>query len=98
MGKSLVLMVVLGTAGALAGGNTAQYICAKGTRVQATYTGQQARVTVGGKVLQMTTARSASGARYVGDGYTWWTKGPNADLYRGTDPATLTRLDSCRER
>lgn len=40
MGKPLVLMLVLGAVGALAGSNTAQYTCAKGTRAQAAYTGQ----------------------------------------------------------
>ncbi len=42
-------------------------------------------VSFDGKVIPMTREVSASGARYIGEGYQWWTKGYDA---------TLTKLDA----
>jgi membrane-bound inhibitor of C-type lysozyme len=76
----------------------AKYACTNGSRVQATYNGDKARLVLNGRVYLMTQAMSASGVRYIGGGYTWWTKGDKADLYRGTNLNTMKSLDSCRER
>jgi membrane-bound inhibitor of C-type lysozyme len=76
----------------------AKYACTNGSKVQATYNGNKARLVLNGRVYLMTQALSASGVRYIGGGYTWWTKGDKADLYRGTNLNTMKSLDSCRER
>ncbi len=76
----------------------AKYTCTNGSRVQATYNGNKARLVLNGRVYLMTQAVSASGVRYIGGNYTWWTKGDKADLYRGTNLNTMKSLDSCRER
>lgn len=78
-------------------GLSVRYVCTGNARIQATYAGQHARVVVDGQVLEMTTGLSASGARYVGGGYTWWTKGHTAELYRGEDPGQLTSLRRCQQ-
>jgi membrane-bound inhibitor of C-type lysozyme len=77
---------------------SAKYTCTQGSKVQATYNGNRARLVLNGRVYLMTQAISASGVRYIGGGYTWWTKGDKADLYRGTNLNTMKSLDSCRER
>jgi membrane-bound inhibitor of C-type lysozyme len=46
----------------------------------------------------MSQAASASGVRYIGGGYTWWTKGNKADLYWGLNLRTMKSVDSCTER
>lgn len=78
-------------------GQTVRYICAGNVRIQATYAGQHARVAVGGRALEMKTGLSASGARYVGGGYTWWTKGHTAELYRGENPGKLVSVRQCQQ-
>jgi membrane-bound inhibitor of C-type lysozyme len=75
-----------------------KYTCAKGTNVQATYNGNRARVVVNGRIYLMTQAISASGVRYIGGGYTWWSKGNKADLYWGLNLRTMKSVDSCTER
>lgn len=94
-----LLLVLVSSFPAQAGGGgpaVVRYVCEGGTRLEATYTGQRASVVVNGREVEMTVQPSASGARYVGGGRTWWTKGDAADLYRGTLPGALTALDSCR--
>ncbi|WP_205763563.1 META domain-containing protein [Pseudopontixanthobacter vadosimaris] len=52
------------------------YRCTDGTMVQASYpTTETARLTRDGRTIDMNIAVSASGARYVGGGMQWWTKG-----------------------
>ncbi|SEJ42643.1 MliC family protein [Frateuria terrea] len=52
------------------------YHCADGRVVQAGYEGtDRAVLAVDGATHRLTIALSASGARYVGDGWQWWTKG-----------------------
>jgi membrane-bound inhibitor of C-type lysozyme len=51
------------------------YRCDDGRRVWAAYTGEQATLKIAGRTYHLATAMSASGARYVGDGLQWWTKG-----------------------
>jgi len=43
--------------------------------VVARYDGNRAVVEIGGVFHTLNIARSGSGARYVGDGLQWWTKG-----------------------
>ncbi|MFM0035223.1 MliC family protein [Paraburkholderia strydomiana] len=65
---------------------THKYTCATGKILQVTYwntaNGQSfALVPVNGKPLLFVNTMSASGAKYQAGSYTWWTKGPRADLY-----------------
>jgi membrane-bound inhibitor of C-type lysozyme len=53
-----------------------RYSCADGSTVEARYpTPETAQIVTAGKTVDMTIAQSASGARYVGGGWQWWTKG-----------------------
>lgn len=52
------------------------YTCADGRVVQATYPDtEHAQITLDGQSHHLRIARSASGARYVGDHWQWWSKG-----------------------
>jgi membrane-bound inhibitor of C-type lysozyme len=68
---------------------THKYTCATGKILQVTYwntaNGQSfALVPVKGKSLLFVNTLSGSGAKYQAGSYTWWTKGPRADLYDAT--------------
>ncbi len=53
-----------------------RYVCEDGSTVEARYpTPDGARIGYQGRTIDMTIARSASGARYVGGGWEWWTRG-----------------------
>lgn len=59
-----------------AGGTLVRYTCEDRTTVDAHYpTVDTARLRHSGRTIELTRAISASGARYVGDGWEWWTKG-----------------------
>ena len=65
---------------------THKYTCATGKILHVTYwntaNGQSfALVPVKGKQLLFVNTIAASGAKYQAGSYTWWTKGPRADLY-----------------
>lgn len=65
---------------------THKYTCATGKNLNVTYwntsNGQGfALVPVKGKPLLFVDVMSGSGAKYQAGSYTWWTKGPRADLY-----------------
>jgi membrane-bound inhibitor of C-type lysozyme len=65
---------------------THKYTCATGRILQVTYwntsNGQSfALVPVKGRQLLFVNTMSGSGAKYQAGSYTWWTKGPRADLY-----------------
>ena len=69
---------------------TNKYTCATGKILQVTYwntaNGQSfALVPVKGKHLLFVNTMAASGAKYQAGSYTWWTKGPRADLYDAMD-------------
>lgn len=69
--------------------HTFSYTCADGKTFKVTYlnakNGQSfAIVPVGGQSLLFVSTIAASGVRYQADRYTWWTKGPRADLYDAT--------------
>lgn len=69
--------------------HTFSYTCANGKTFKVTYlnatNGQSfALVPVQGRSLLFVETLAASGAKYQADRYTWWTKGPRADLYDAT--------------
>jgi membrane-bound inhibitor of C-type lysozyme len=66
--------------------HTQKYTCARGRTLNVTYlsatNGQSfAVVPVNGKQMLFVNTISGSGVRYQASSYTWWTKGPRADLY-----------------
>ena len=66
--------------------HTFSYTCAQGKTFKVTYlnakNGQSfALVPVAGRNLLFVATIAASGVKYQADRYTWWTKGPGADLY-----------------
>ena len=68
---------------------THKYTCATGKILQVTYwnavNGQSfALVPVKGRSMLFVNTLSGSGAKYQAGSYTWWTKGPRADLYDAT--------------
>ncbi|MFT4253082.1 MAG: MliC family protein [Caulobacter sp.] len=63
------------------------YACADGTALKARYPDDKtAVVEYGGKTRTLTVAMSASGARYVGEGLQWWTKGMTDGLVSELKP------------
>ena len=65
----------LGGGGAL-GENPLTYRCEDGRTLRAAYPDSETAILeVAGGTHRLSVARSASGARYVGDGWQWWTKG-----------------------
>lgn len=75
-----------------------RYVCSDGSVVEARYPdAQSARITYMGYSISMRIAMSASGARYVGGGWQWWTKGMKqgylAPLKPGEDIASAPNLD-----
>jgi membrane-bound inhibitor of C-type lysozyme len=65
---------------------TTRYDCKDGKSVSVQYTNTRNRqsfaaLTVDGRKLLFVNVIAGSGARYVADQYTWWTKGPQANLY-----------------
>ena len=68
---------------------TFRYACEGGETFEVSYwntaNGQSfALVPVKGRRLLFVNTIAGSGARYQADRYTWWTKGPRADLYDAT--------------
>ncbi|WP_322054707.1 MliC family protein [Paraburkholderia bannensis] len=66
--------------------HTFSYTCADGKTFKVSYlnaaNGQSfALVPVEGRKLLLVGVVAASGVKYVGDRYAWWTKGPGGDLY-----------------
>ncbi|MCC6262591.1 MAG: MliC family protein [Bryobacterales bacterium] len=63
-------------AAAGAGDSMTRYLCEDGSVVEAAYPDEDtARVVYKGRSFEMKVAVSASGARYTGGGWEWWTKG-----------------------
>ncbi|WP_233800390.1 MliC family protein [Paraburkholderia sp. HP33-1] len=65
---------------------TRKYTCATGKILQVTYWNAQngqsfAVLPVKGTQMLFVNTISASGAKYQAGSYTWWTKGPRANLY-----------------
>lgn len=66
--------------------HTYRYTCANGKTLRVAYlnaaNGQHfALVPVGARTLLFVSTVAASGVRYQAERYTWWSKGPRADLY-----------------
>ncbi len=69
--------------------HTYSYTCANGKTFKVSYLNAQngqsfAVVPVAGRSLLFVATLAASGVKYQADRYTWWTKGPRADLYDAT--------------
>lgn len=79
------------------------YQCLSGATVHATYPSDStAVVEYDDQTLRMTVAISASGARYVGDGFVWWTKGsgPGSDgtlYHEDPDGAAGELVEQCQQ-
>jgi membrane-bound inhibitor of C-type lysozyme len=73
--------------------------CENGETVEVGYAGDLALVTYKNRTHRMRTALSGSGARYVGDGLEWWTKGFEAGtiapVREGEETASGERV-ACR--
>lgn len=71
---------------------TSVYECPDGRRITVVYDQTSAELRIGERIYRLKTAISASGARYVGDGIQWWTKGPDegrlSELKASEDVAT----------
>jgi membrane-bound inhibitor of C-type lysozyme len=80
-------------------GDTYAYTCESGKRIVATYFVDEDRAVISyhDKTVQMNIAISASGARYLGEGWVWWTRGTTeASLFRATESGdTGEMLESC---
>ncbi len=63
------------------------YACANGVPVRATFAAdfQSVRVTLPDQSIAMTQAIAASGIRYTGGDYTFWSKGEEAFVMKGED-------------
>ena len=83
---------------------TVKYDCKDGKSVTVRYTNTKNRqsfalLTVDGRKLLFVNVMSGSGARYVADQYTWWTKGPQGNLASGMgDPNGPPLLADCKAR
>lgn len=79
------------------------YRCESGEAIEAAYpTTSTAIVEYKGETYRMEVARSASGARYIGDGLVWWTKGTGSgaegSLFRAEgDDETGELVEQCEE-
>jgi membrane-bound inhibitor of C-type lysozyme len=57
-------------------GQGSRYVCADGRKVRAVFLDPETlTLHIGDRAIAMRGAPSASGARYVGDGWQWWAKG-----------------------
>ncbi|MBA4795193.1 MAG: MliC family protein [Phenylobacterium sp.] len=62
--------------GAALGENALSYRCEDGRTLRAAYPDSDTAILeLAGETHRLSVARSASGARYVGEGWQWWTKG-----------------------
>ncbi|SAL74212.1 periplasmic protein [Caballeronia terrestris] len=71
-----------------ASSQTVKYDCRDGKSVSVRYVNTKnkqsfALLTVDGRKLMFVNVMSGSGAKYVADEYTWWTKGPEGNLSSG---------------
>ncbi len=79
------------------------YRCESGRTVEASYpTDSTAVVQYEGQTYPMTIAVSASGARYVGGGFEWWTKGsgPGSEgtlFHHLSDGTSGEQVDQCSQ-
>lgn len=82
--------------------NTLRYECHGGSALTVQYMNTKnkqsfALLTVDGRKLLFVNVLAGSGAKYVGDHYTWWTKGPEGSLTDDTaDPNAPPMLANCK--
>ena len=82
--------------------NTLRYKCSSGNSLTVQYMNTKnkqsfALLTVNGRKMLFVNVLAASGAKYVGDHYTWWTKGPEGSLTDDTaDPNAAPMLAGCK--
>lgn len=82
----------------------ATYECESGALIQASYLDtDHARIAYQGRTRTLTIAVSASGARYVGEGVEWWTKGSgpgsSGSLFAyQSDGASGELIETCKAR
>lgn len=73
--------------------------CENGEVVEVTYDGEWALVRYKNRLHRLQTAISGSGARYVGDGLQWWTKGLDEGTIASLKPGETHATDdlvACR--
>jgi membrane-bound inhibitor of C-type lysozyme len=82
--------------------NTLRYACHGGSTLTVQYMNTKnkqsfALLTVDGRKMLFVNVLAGSGAKYVGDHYTWWTKGPEGTLTDDTaDPKSPPMLAECK--
>ena len=82
--------------------NTLRYACRGGSTLTVQYMNTKnkqsfALLTVDGRKILFVNVLSGSGAKYVADHYTWWTKGPEGTLTDDTaDPKSAPMLSECK--
>lgn len=82
--------------------NTLRYECHGGSTLTVQYMNTKnkqsfALLTVDGRKMLFVNVLAGSGAKYVGDHYTWWTKGPEGSLTDDTaDPNAPPMLANCK--
>jgi len=82
--------------------NTLRYECHGGSTLTVQYMNTKnkqsfALLTVDGRKMLFVNVLAGSGAKYVGDHYTWWTKGPEGSLTDDTaDPNGPPMLADCK--
>jgi membrane-bound inhibitor of C-type lysozyme len=82
--------------------NTLRYKCSSGNSLTVQYMNTKnkqsfALLSVNGRKMLFVNVLAASGAKYVGDHYTWWTKGPEGSLTDDTaDPNAAPMLAGCK--
>jgi membrane-bound inhibitor of C-type lysozyme len=82
--------------------NTIRYVCHGGKVLSVHYMNTKnaqsfALLSVAGRRLLFVNVLSGSGAKYVADHYTWWTKGPQGTLSDDTaDPNAPPLLADCK--
>ena len=76
--------------------NATSYQCDSGNRI-VTYTGSdKAELLYRQEKIAMDITRSASGARYAGEGLVWWIKGNDANLFMADkDNDTGKQIERC---
>ena len=77
--------------------NATSYQCDSGNRIIVTYNGSdKAELLYRQENITMDITRSASGARYAGEGLVWWSKGNDANLYMAdNDNDTGRQIERC---
>lgn len=81
--------------------NATSYQCDSGNRIIVTYTGSdKAELLYRQEKIMMDITRSASGSRYAGEGFVWWIKGNDANLFmtnndKDKDNDTGKQIERC---